>query len=78
MSLRYLVQCKYSKLAPIAVTERQIMLARTEDNVTVFDKVLLSKKSYNFTVQHAKYTVCCHTDPLFTANWFEQSGSLKI
>jgi len=69
MSLHYLVKYKFSKFAPTAVTQQQIMHSCTKENVTMADKLVLRKEDET-QIRHSTHpvahtvahTVCCHVD----------------
>jgi len=56
---------KFSKFAPTAVTEWQIMRAFTKENVDMADELLLS--SFNTS----RSIVCCRTDHFSRRSWLE-------
>jgi len=70
--LHYLVKYKFSKFAPTAVTQRQIMRAhsRTKENVAMADELVLSQKDeaqkMSFNIPSSSI-VCCRKDHFFTA-----------
>jgi len=44
-SLHYLVKYKFSKCAPTAFTQRQIMRTHSKENVAIADELVQSKKT---------------------------------